>query len=159
MDFLKLYTTGVTVKWPNDIYIGDNKISGILIENSILNNRIEYCIAGIGLNINQKLFTSIAPNPCSLYQFTGFELNLNEALDLLLQSIVNRYLQLANAEFSLIDREYFSCLYRANELYNFESKGKHFSGAIIGIDSLGRLLIETEKKKILKFEFKEVSFC
>lgn len=59
------------VKWPNDIYAGDRKICGILIEHSILPSSIMHTIAGIGVNINQTVFLSDAPNPVSVAQLTG----------------------------------------------------------------------------------------
>lgn len=157
-DFLALYTPNVTVKWPNDIYIGDKKIAGILIENSIINKRIEYCIAGIGLNINQQQFLSDAPNPVSLIHITGLEVNLNEALELLLGSIETRYEQLKKGEQQAIDREYLANLYRINETHEFITKGRKFSGMITGIDKIGRLLIETGPEEVLMFDFNEVSY-
>jgi BirA family transcriptional regulator, biotin operon repressor / biotin---[acetyl-CoA-carboxylase] ligase len=157
-DFLALYTQDVAVKWPNDIYVGDKKIAGILIENSIINNRIEYCIAGIGLNINQKEFLSGAPNPVSLIQITGFEVNLDEALELLLGFIETRYEQLKKGEHQVIDKEYLANLYRINEPHEFITKGRKFRGMITGIDKIGRLLIETGHEDVLMFDFNEVSY-
>lgn len=157
-DFLTLYTSNVTVKWPNDIYVGDKKIAGILIENSIINNRIEYCIAGIGFNINQKEFLSDAPNPVSLAQITGLEVNLDEALELLLGFIETRYEQLKKGEQQAIDREYLAHLYRINEPHEFITKGRKFKGMITGVDKIGRLLIETGPEDVLMFDFNEVSY-
>ena len=65
---LDKYVDDVTIKWPNDIYIGDRKICGILIENTITGSTINRCIVGIGLNVNQTEFRSDAPNPVSLCQ-------------------------------------------------------------------------------------------
>ena len=59
-DFLKRYIPGCSIKWPNDIYVNNDKIAGILIENFILGNKIENTIAGIGLNINQDKFSGDA---------------------------------------------------------------------------------------------------
>ncbi len=56
----------VRIKWPNDIYVADRKICGILIENSITANGINHCIVGMGINVNQTEFRSDAPNPVSL---------------------------------------------------------------------------------------------
>lgn len=56
----------VAVKWPNDIYVADRKIAGILIECGIRANELTHAIAGIGLNVNQTRFVSDAPNPVSL---------------------------------------------------------------------------------------------
>lgn len=62
---------GVEIKWPNDIYVGEGKICGILIENALTGPYVARSIAGIGLNVNQTVFTSDAPNPISLRQLTG----------------------------------------------------------------------------------------
>jgi BirA family biotin operon repressor/biotin-[acetyl-CoA-carboxylase] ligase len=65
-DFLRQHTDNVSVNWPNDIYVNNDKIAGILIEISIIRDEIENVIAGIGLNLNQKIFKSDSPNPVSL---------------------------------------------------------------------------------------------
>jgi len=70
----------VSIKWPNDIYYGDRKIAGILIENAIIGNEIKYSIAGIGLNVNQTEWHSDAPNPASLKQITGKEYNIDDLM-------------------------------------------------------------------------------
>ena len=56
----------IQIKWPNDIYVGDSKIGGILIENHLSGEHIKDCIIGIGLNVNQTVFVSDAPNPISM---------------------------------------------------------------------------------------------
>ncbi len=72
-DFLDRYCHGSTIKWPNDIYVKNDKIAGILIENSIMGEKIESSVAGIGLNINQDKFDPGIPNPVSLKMITGKE--------------------------------------------------------------------------------------
>ena len=79
-DFLDRLCTGATIKWPNDIYLGNDKIAGILIENSILGTMIETSVAGIGLNINQDNFVSIQPRPISLKMATGKEYSISACL-------------------------------------------------------------------------------
>ena len=66
------------VKWPNDIYVGNRKICGILIENTLCGAAIQHSIIGIGLNINQRDFLSDAPNPVSLYQLTRKDTCIND---------------------------------------------------------------------------------
>ena len=68
---LEKYTDSVTVKWPNDIYWKDRKICGMLIENDLSGQHLYCSVVGIGLNINQEIFRSDAPNPISLTQITG----------------------------------------------------------------------------------------
>ena len=74
LDFLSHYVEGVTVKWPNDVYVGERKISGILIEHRVAGAHIQSSLCGIGVNINQEQFLSDAPNPVSLFQLLGREL-------------------------------------------------------------------------------------
>ena len=62
-DFLDQYTSAISVKWPNDIYVKNDKIAGILIENSIMGDQIEHTIAGIGINLNQTVFEGDVHNP------------------------------------------------------------------------------------------------
>ena len=65
------YGIEARIKWPNDIYTGDNKICGILIENSLKGMEIDWSIIGIGLNVNQTSFPEHLPNPTSMRLCTG----------------------------------------------------------------------------------------
>jgi BirA family transcriptional regulator, biotin operon repressor / biotin---[acetyl-CoA-carboxylase] ligase len=157
-DFLMDYAEYVSIKWPNDIYIGRSKVAGILMEYSILKNKISSCIVGIGLNINQITFLSDAPNPISLSQVTGTTYNLDECLSILLQKLDFRYQQLATSQYDNIDREYEQLLYLRNDWALYSSKNEEFEGRILGVDENGLLKIETRQRTILKFDYKEVSF-
>lgn len=73
---LDIYTTDISIKWPNDIYWKEEKICGMLIGNDLTGRNISRNIAGIGININQGVSHSSAPNPVSLVQITrrGYDL-------------------------------------------------------------------------------------
>lgn len=157
-DFLREKTEHVSIKWPNDVYIGKGKVAGILIENSIKANIISSCIVGIGLNINQKSFVSDAPNPVSLSQITGKTYDLEESLLDLCQKIDVRYHQLRNGEFRQIDEEYIEMLYQRGCWCNYSDDNGDFEGQILGVDRIGQLMIETRAGKINKYQFKEVVF-
>ena len=158
VDYLKNLTDHVSIKWPNDIYIGKRKVSGILIENSIRINKISSCIVGIGLNINQQVFTSNAPNPVSLRQITGEIYDLEESLSDLCLKIDVRYHQLLNGQFRQIDDEYTEMLYQRGCWSQYSDENGDFEGQIIGVDQIGRLMVETKAGKINKYHFKEVIF-
>lgn len=81
LSFLK--SEGVTgrIKWPNDVWIGDRKICGILVENVLRGNYLDYSIVGIGLNLNQTEFSPDLPNPVSLKLVTGKSYDLKETLE------------------------------------------------------------------------------
>jgi len=157
-DLLKERTDQVSIKWPNDIYIGKGKVAGILIENSIKINKISSSIVGIGLNINQKIFTGNAPNPVSLSQFTGEDYDLEELLSDFCAKIDTRYHQLRKGEFGLIDGDYINLLYQLGSWSPYSDEKGDYEGRILGVDQIGRLMIETRAGKINKYQFKEVIF-
>ncbi len=154
-DFLEPYLgTALKIKWPNDIYVGNKKLGGILIENALQNSRIESAIIGIGLNVNQSDFDSL--NATSLGQFTGQFYDLDHLLAELLEQLEKSYLMLRNNKFNDLKVKYLQNLFRYQEKHWFEQNGGRFHGTIIGIDSLGKLAIDVEGIKY--FDFKEVRF-
>jgi BirA family transcriptional regulator, biotin operon repressor / biotin---[acetyl-CoA-carboxylase] ligase len=148
----------VSIKWPNDIYVDDKKIAGILIENNILGETIRESICGIGLNINQRLFESDAPNPVSLHQLTGEHYNIYEILSDLSRNINHWYEQLFFGKFAHIEDQYRMSLYRLDTESAFQHENTKFTGFLKGTDQYGRLLIETREGTINAFDFKEISF-
>jgi BirA family biotin operon repressor/biotin-[acetyl-CoA-carboxylase] ligase len=157
-DFLKRYLPACTIKWPNDIYIGNDKIAGILIENTIMGDQIENTIAGIGLNINQQIFTSGAPNPVSLSLITGENYDLNTCLNQLSSDLDRRYTQLFQEDQHKIRQEYSSQLYRINGWYDFRDLNGVFNGRIKSVTPDGRLQIENRAGNIKVYSFNEIDF-
>lgn len=157
-DFLKRFIPSCSIKWPNDIYVNNDKIAGILIENSIIDNQIENTIAGIGLNINQVKFLSDATNPVSLSILTGLNYDLPICLNQLTSDLDKRYKQLKSECFSKIKFEYVSQLYRLNEWADYRDQSGSFAGRIISVADDGRLRIERRSGSIIEYFFKEVDF-
>ena len=157
-DFLEPLVSNACIKWPNDIYVDDDKIAGILIENSILGSNLEYSIIGIGLNINQTLFIGNAPNPTSLKIITGREMDLDKALSGLYKCLNKRYLLLCKSGTEQLDRDYLSRLYRYNEFHLYKTESEQFAAKITGFDPYGAVILETDKGEIRKFGFREVDY-
>ena len=157
-DFLNQHTVNVSIKWPNDIYVKNDKIAGILIESSIIGEEMENLIAGIGLNLNQKNFKSEAPNPVSLCMITGKEYNIRESLTCLASYLDKRYEQLVNGKRYEIDNEYLNNLYRYDQWCEYSDSGRVFEGRIVSVNSLGHLEIEDHSGKIYDYDHKEVTF-
>lgn len=156
-DFVARYVDGCTVKWPNDIYVGDGKISGILIEHTILGAFVEVSLCGVGININQKRFVSDSPNPVSLWQLTSRELPLEKALGELLQCIEERYRYVRDYEG--LKRAFLKCLYRREGVYRWMSgEGEVFEASIVGIDDYGRLILLDTDGNERVYGFKEVKY-
>jgi BirA family biotin operon repressor/biotin-[acetyl-CoA-carboxylase] ligase len=142
------------IKWPNDIFIGDKKVGGILIENSLSGESIQQSIVGIGLNVNQQLFNN--NNATSLSIISKNEFSLSRILEGLLTSIEARYLQLKRADFTALQSDYLQLLYRINEIHRFRDSENEFEGTITGIDERGRLKISAKTERL--FDIKEVKF-
>jgi len=158
-DLLDKYIPGSKIKWPNDIYVNNDKIAGILIESTIMGSQIESCVAGIGLNVNQTIFLSNAPNPVSLSMLTGKEFNTNELLQDLSATLDKRYKQLLTEDFETIMAEYTGRLYKINQWSDYQDKIGVFEGRIISVQENG--LIKIEKKKnclVSEYSFKELEF-
>ena len=98
----------ITIKWPNDIYYNDQKLVGILIENTLSGRQIAYTIAGVGINVNQTQWLSNAPNPVSMSQITGEEYNVEDLLNAFLEAI-QRW---EKASTEQLREEYINHLYR-----------------------------------------------
>jgi BirA family biotin operon repressor/biotin-[acetyl-CoA-carboxylase] ligase len=152
------YVDHLKVKWPNDIYVGNQKLGGILIENSIMYGLLKSSVIGIGLNINQTVFKSNAPNPVSLQNLTNKHYDCETILSEVLSGINGYYILLRDGEEAEIDMEYISHLYRLNETCYYRSENGVFEGQIIGVNEIGQLLIRRSDGKILDFHFKEVEF-
>ena len=157
-DFLKSHPGNYTIKWPNDIYANNDKIAGILIEHSVMGNKIKRTIAGIGININQVKFLSDAPNPVSLKMITGIDYDLNLALNQLLFCLDKRYDQMIAGNFNLIKNEYTGHLYRLKEWHNYKDSSGVSKGRIISVTEEGRLQIENSAGKTVNYSFKEIDF-
>jgi BirA family transcriptional regulator, biotin operon repressor / biotin---[acetyl-CoA-carboxylase] ligase len=157
-DFLKRYTSGISIKWPNDIYVNNDKIAGMLIENSITGEIIEHMIAGVGININQSEFLSDAPNPVSLLNLTGIQYDLETCLNQLLSDLDKRYKMLLSEDLTLLRNDYTYCLYRRDQWCDYQDNKGVFKGRIRDVSDTGRLRIERAGGLINEYSFKEVDF-
>jgi len=157
-DYINSLIHGTSIKWPNDIYSGNRKIAGILIENKIIGSLIRTSIVGIGININQINFDPGIPNPVSLIQVLKREMVLKEELDAVCRFLDYRYIQLRNGDHNIIDHDYHRWLAGSDEWRQFDKRGERMEGKIEGVDDFGRLLITTREGKKLSFNHKEIEY-
>ncbi|MCD6180395.1 MAG: biotin--[acetyl-CoA-carboxylase] ligase [Bacteroidales bacterium] len=148
----------VKIKWPNDIYIANKKVAGMLTHNSLLGDKLEYSIIGLGLNINQLIFQSDAPNPISLKKITAVNYDLEKELKSLLSFVKIRFEQITNGKQNKLNTDYLGCLYGFGEKRQFKDEFGEFNGTIKGVDSYGRLLIEKDTKKLFTYDVKSIEF-
>jgi BirA family biotin operon repressor/biotin-[acetyl-CoA-carboxylase] ligase len=115
-------------------------------------------IIGIGLNVNQKIFSDDIPNPTSLHILTQRLFNLDDLLQKLCASLSSRYHQLMCNSIDIISNDYYSKLYRKEDYYTYKANGEFFKAKIFGVRDSGELLLKTDSGEIKEFVFKEVSF-
>lgn len=160
-DVVASFAINVYIKWPNDIYVDDRKIAGILVQNTLRESFIKSTVIGIGLNVNQTIFPIDIPNPTSLALLSDsdVDIDLHTVLALLSSRLEFYYLQLKNGHYNSLTENYLKHLYRKDEWAVFlDINGQIFSGKITGIDDQGRLKIEMESGELRVFGFREISF-
>lgn len=157
-DFLcEFIDESLSVKWSNDIYYGNKKMGGILIENSLQGYQIGHSIIGIGLNINQLEFDNLRATSLRNITQNPLKYDLSEMLKKLLENVEKNYLKIKNNEYESLKIKYLANLFRFQEYHHYRSNGHQFLGQIVGIDETGKLGIETDGN-VLYFDFKEVEF-
>ena len=147
--------TEFSIKWPNDIYWQDKKLGGILIENTLQGRIINASVIGTGLNINQDVFYSDAPNPVSLKQITGKEFPIDLMLEAITGNILRNYFE---GSPELVREQYMENLYRKTGYHSYRTDGKSFSARIIDIEKDGRLMLEDVNGDMTGYYFKEIEF-
>lgn len=143
------------IKWPNDLYIGKQKIGGILIEQQLKGAQLEWSILGCGINVN------VAPelaHATSIYKETAQRFKpltvLAEYLDLL-----NGQQHLLNGDFAYLKTKFEAELWLKDTLQVFEkTDGTRFEGRIIGVSDAGEIRIEI-KGEIANFANQELRYC
>lgn len=146
----------VYIKWPNDIYVKEQKICGILIENLLQGAQIGQSIVGIGLNINQITFDN--PRATSLALLKSKTTPLPEVFGHLCHLLEKYYLQLRAGNYNSLKAKYLQQLYKRGELSAFaDATGQPFEGEIIGINEAGQLAVQTNNT-LRYFSFKEIVY-
>lgn len=143
--------TGVKpkVKWPNDIYLGDKKLGGILIQNVINGTSLKYSVIGIGINVFQVSFPSSIPNPIALTQVFTIEDSLDILYKKLFEHINQSIVELSNGNTYKQREEYLSLMYKRSEIASFEDRnGVKFKAVISGISNTGKLKLNVNGQAI-----------
>ncbi|MGM0622212.1 MAG: biotin--[acetyl-CoA-carboxylase] ligase, partial [Bacteroidota bacterium] len=158
VDLLSDEMVSVSVKWPNDIYAGNKKLGGILIENSVSGNYIHSSVLGVGLNLNQEKFSEQLPNPVSLKQITQKNYSPETVVEQLKKKLWNWYMKLEEGRKDFIDSAYLQKLYRREQMSRFKKGNYFFEARIKGIGEFGQLILEMRNGTEKIFQFKEVEF-
>lgn len=145
------------IKWPNDIYVGDKKMGGVLIENSLAGSRISHSIIGIGLNINQSVFSNPSATSLKIATQNQENFNLETLVERLSESIEKYYLQLKTLDFQKQHAAYLDILFRFNQSHYFKKNDELFLGKIVDVSEQGLLIMEVNNN-LQAFDLKEISY-
>ncbi|WP_235854066.1 biotin--[acetyl-CoA-carboxylase] ligase [Mucilaginibacter terrenus] len=145
------------IKWPNDIYFGDRKLGGMLIENMIQGGQIKSSVIGIGINVNQDNFPVESGAPVSIRQILQRDYELQQILSQICSHIEGWYLKLKAGNLTFIREKYLACLYRLNEEHLFRSNNQVFTGEITGATVIGQLVVLSNGEEKL-YNLKEIEF-
>jgi BirA family transcriptional regulator, biotin operon repressor / biotin---[acetyl-CoA-carboxylase] ligase len=157
-DWLRRETSGVSIKWPNDLYIGDKKVGGILIETTIQGNVLHSAVLGMGLNLNQKTYSPQLPNPVGLKQITGRNYDVSAVGQQVRQLFFSWYRKLKDAGPDETDAAYLKSLYRFNEWALYGKDGSAFEARIVDVGKYGQLILEDRSGSRSEYFFKEITF-
>ena len=149
----------ISIKWPNDILSGKKKVCGVLIENRLKGKEISSAIIGIGLNVNQTIFSSALPKASSLKLRTNQTFDLDVLLKNIISKLKNKIALLHKNKFKDLETSYLNVLYKKNIPTMFkDSKDVLFMGIIRGISKEGKLQVTLEDETLKEFGIKEISF-
>lgn len=146
------------VKWPNDIYCGDRKLCGTLIECDLRGGRIANCIIGTGINVNQRVFRSDAPNPVSLWQLCGHGFSTEAVLGSVCEEFARLYGLIAQGGADDVHTAYLQLLYRREGFHHFADRAGEFSARIETVEPTGRLVLRLADGTRRDYEYKEVRY-
>ncbi len=152
------FLPGFTIKWPNDIYHGDSKVCGMLIENELQGKLVRDCILGVGVNVNQTQFDSDAPNPASLASLLGHDIERRFVLEKIVEYFTRYYGWTEQHRADELHQCYTSQLYRKGEQHVFCDAEGDFQGTICDVEPTGHLIIVDEMGRNRRYAFKEVSY-
>lgn len=152
-----LFQLKVNLKWPNDVLVNGNKIAGILVESSVLGNKIDKLVVGIGLNVNQTMFQgNFSIPPTSIKVETGIEVNRER----LLGEILNSFEEVLNRIFvspeTVLDDWRSRCRMIGEKIIVEDEAGSK-TGVFDDIDDQGFLILRTDNNKYEKIHIGNVS--
>lgn len=148
----------VSIKWPNDIYVGKRKIAGMLIKHAVSGHQLSSSVLGIGLNVNQQKFLGDAPNPVSLIHLMEGEQNRKQVLEKLLISLDTRLDQLEKTYFNKLKSDYLQRLYAFKNYKKYLYENKLIEAKITGVSEFGSLQLEVVNGDVLECDLKEIRF-
>ena len=150
------YGIDARLKWPNDIYVGNRKLAGILVELDYSGSCVEQAIIGIGLNVNQSDFPAMDRVPVSMKMLLGKEFTIDDVLRDVIECFSHYYARICTGDADAVATEYQELLLGIGEERHFIDSQGPFMATIEGIEPDGHLLLRRSDGTLSRYAFKEV---
>ncbi|MCD8266337.1 MAG: biotin--[acetyl-CoA-carboxylase] ligase [Prevotellaceae bacterium] len=147
---------GFSIKWPNDVYWGEGKLAGILIENELTGKRVADCVTGIGVNVNQTSFSTELPNPTSLAVIEGRQLDRALVLEAIVEQYSSLYKALCQGDCEGIREGYLKRLFRKGERHGYKDGEGEFRATLETVEPSGHIVLIDDEGRRRRYAFKEV---
>jgi len=142
-DTLADYLPEACIKWPNDVYAGGRKVAGILIESAVA-SRVQWVIAGVGVNVNQADFGPDAPLAGSIASISGHTVSVETVLDALCSHLEHRYLQLRAGQQAALNALYHEHLLGLGTTFRYRHLGNIHTATLKAVDANGCLVVSEQ---------------
>ena len=148
--------TRVRIKWPNDIYVDNKKIGGMIFKNKVAGKLITESIVGFGINVNQTTFHSDAPNPTSLHLEIGHEVDRAAVLRKIIKPLPAMLETIQHESPSHFEKAYTQWLYGRDKLHVYRDNEGEFHAKVLEVADDGRLTLKDKKGNLKFYYFNEV---
>ncbi len=153
------FAQGFRIKWPNDIYWGDRKVVGILIENELAGKHVSDSVIGVGVNVNQHEFGEDLPNPTSLSLILGMKhVDRSQVLSSIIDAFLRLYAKVEVGDVDGIREEYLRHLYRRGQQHEYEDSAGRFTATLQTVEPSGHIVLLDTQGNARRYAFKEVTF-
>lgn len=142
----KLGVKGVSVKWPNDVYINGKKTCGILLEGVTIKGELKEVVIGIGLNVNQTEFGSVLHKATSLKLESGKDFKIKDVKKLVYKEIKTTFYSLKSSDYAI--EEAIKNDYLKGKIVFSELCGEKKEVTVLGINRDGTLKVSFEEKEL-----------
>ncbi|HIB48901.1 MAG TPA: biotin--[acetyl-CoA-carboxylase] ligase [Flavobacteriaceae bacterium] len=156
LDVLETYgIPKISVKWPNDIMSRQQKLAGILIENTVQRGNLTATVVGVGLNVNEESFNAL-PQATSMLLASGQRYNLEEVLQKVATEIFKVFKEIPTIKTNELKKRYEARLFRKGVVSTFEVAGVKKNGQIIGVTESGMLQVAHDDDAIATYGLREI---
>lgn len=147
---------GFRIKWPNDVYYGEQKVCGMLFETTWRGREVDHCVVGVGVNVNQAEFRSDAPNPVSLLTLTGKTYDCNKLLIDIIKRFADALQTLYTGGDEQIAMRYQELMIWRDGLHTYRDGNGQFLACMEGVEADGHLRLRDAGGALRRYMFKEV---